>query len=148
MEKYRELNQPEFDFAGKSLETIWNRQIQEQSANWTEEALCLQWLCPKSCPDWDWWHGLHSYERNAWMADYRCGRDLVEQGLRMPSPMMFYAKREELWKETKAIAKSWSHDIRQAFKDGKSCPIKPAPMFTVALDMAIDLAGISAACLK
>ena len=142
------IEQAEFDFAGETLETVFNLRAQSEAKNWTEEALCLQWLCSQNSPDWDWWRGLKSYERNAWLADYRCGRELVEQGLRMPSPDLIIARHNERYAETVALAKSWASEVRQAFKDGTPCPIKPEPAFKLALDMAIDLAGIPAECIK
>lgn len=141
------LVQQELDLTGETLETFWNRRSQEEGANWTEEALCVQWLCPKSAPDWDWWHGLRRYEREAWLNDYRHGRFLVESGLPMPSATTVYAARQERWKQTKAVAESWSKDVRKAFKEGRPCPIVPTPPFELSLDMAIDLAGIPARCM-
>ncbi len=52
------------------------------------------------------------------------------------------------WEQVKAIAQDWSIDIRKAFRDRKPCPIIPAPGFEIALDMAIDLAGIPKECMK
>lgn len=142
------MNQLELDLDGNQLETIWNGRIQANAAQWTEEALCLQWLCPQSSPDWDWWRGLRQFERDAWLRDYRFGRDLVENGGRMPVAAVLYADRMAKWEQVKAIAQKWSIDIRKAFRDRKPCPIIPAPGFEIALDMAIDLAGIPKECMK
>lgn len=142
------MDQLELDLAGDKLETVWNRRIQENAAKWTEEALCLQWLCPQSSPDWDWWRGLRRFEREAWLQDYRYGRDQVEHGGRMPVAAVLAADRQAKWEQTKELAQHWANDIRKAFRDRKPCPIIPAPGFEIALDMAIDLAGIPKECLK
>lgn len=142
------LSQQELDLDGNQLETIWNGRIQANAAQWNEEALCLQWLCPQSSPDWDWWRGLRQFERDAWLRDYRFGRDLVENGGRMPVAAVLYADRMTKWEQVKAIAQNWSIDIRKAFRDRKPCPIIPAPGFEIALDMAFDLACIPKGCLK
>ena len=141
-------DQPELDLAGNNLETVWNRRIQEDAAKWTEEALCLQWLCPQSSPDWDWWRGLRQFERDAWLQDYRYGRDQVERGGRMPVAAVLAADRQAKWEQTQELAQHWANDIRKAFREGRPCPIIPAPGFEIALDMAIDLAGIPKECLK
>jgi len=140
--------QMELDLAGDRLETIWNGRIQEEAATWSEEALCLQWLCPQSSPDWDWWRGLMQFEREAWMQDYRYGRDQVEHGGRMPVAAVLAASRQANWAQTLELAQHWANDVRKAFRDGKQCPIVPAPGFEIALDMAIYLAGIPKECLK
>jgi len=113
-----ELVQQELDLTGETLETVWNTRSQEEAQNWTEEALCVQWLSPKSAPDWDWWRGLRRYEREAWLNDYRHGRFLVESGIPMPTATCVYAARQERWKQTTAIAESWSKDRhRAAYRD-------------------------------
>jgi len=58
------------------------------------------------------------------------------------------ADRQAKWEQTKELSQHWANDIRKAFRDGKPCPIIPAPGFEIALDMAIDLAGIPKECLK
>jgi hypothetical protein len=140
--------QQELDLAGDRLETIWNRRTQEEAANWTEEALCLQWLCPQSPPDWEWWRGLRQFERNTWLLDYRCGRDQVENGGRMPVAAVLAADRQVRWEQAKLLAQCWAEDIRQAFKERRPCPISPSFGFEVVLDMAIDIAGIPKECLQ
>jgi hypothetical protein len=142
------MAQLELDLAGEKLETVWNSRIQEEAAKWTEEALCLQWLCPRSTLDWDWWRGLRQFERDAWLQDYRHGRDHVEHGGRMPVAALLAASRHANWEQTMELAQHWANEIRKAFRDRRQCPIIPAPGFEIALDMAIDLAGIPKECLK
>ena len=136
---------PELDFSD-ARRLAFERE-QKEAQNWTEEALCLAWMFGRNPIDWEWWKNLKIYDREAWLTDYRFGREIVENGGRMPTFGQMLSSQEENWKQIKAIAQSWSIDIRAAFKDSRLCPIKPARGFEVALDMAIDLAGIPSKCL-
>ena len=142
--------QSTLDLDGVTVESYFNRLAHEEAKHWTEEALCVAWLSGRNAMDWEWWRGLKNYERANHLNDYQAGREAVECGRKMPTPGYLQAKREEEWRETQAIAKRWASEIREAFKDGRPCPFKVDRLsrFSVALDLAIDLAGIPPACLK
>jgi hypothetical protein len=135
------------DLEGNSIESRWNVLAQAEANNWTEEALCVQWISGRNAPDWEWWRGLPSYERRRWLCDYQFARSRVDAGLSMLPAITFTSQYENDWKQTKALAASWAPVIRAAFKDGQPCPIRTTGLFEAALDMAIDLARIPAACL-
>lgn len=66
----------------------------------------------------------------------------------MPAPAALFSARQAKWQQIQDLAQTWSNDIRKAFREGRPCPIIPAPGFEVALDLAIELAGIPKACLE
>jgi len=139
--------QLELDLAGERIETVWNRNMQEHSHEWSEEAFCVIWLSGGSAPDWDWWRGLQEYERRAWLQDYHLSKSLTPPGSPRPTPQLVFAERARRMDETKALATVWAKELRQAFKEGRTNPITPAPAFEHVLEMAIDIAGIPAHCL-
>ena len=139
--------QEELDLAGEQIETVWNRQMQADAGNWTEEALCLQWLCPGDAPDWAWWRCLRTFERESWLNEYRLCRFAVENGGKMPEASAIFRARDQRFQQMQELARVWAIEIREAFKAGRRMPIIPAHGFEVALDMAINMAQIPIACL-
>ena len=136
------------DLDGVTPESRWNLNQQAHADQWTEEALCLAWISGRNAMDWDWWRGLKSYERRQFLAYYQEGREGVERGRQMPVVGYYLARRDEGWTETVAMAKAWAPIIRRAFTERKPCPfMNMSQHYKVALDMAIDLAGIPEGCL-
>lgn len=138
------LEQMTLDLDGEQIETQWNLREQEEHAKNTEEARCLQWICEKDSPDWDWWKSLRQNERDRWIADYRLVREMVEAGHKMSSPRSYGPPRREVVNQWQAMAEAWAVQIRQAFLQRKPCPIIPAKGYETILEWAFQLAQIPA----
>lgn len=125
--------QTELDFANPLYP--WAENAEKEHANWTPEALCIVWACGGR-NNREWWNGLKTYER----AD-NFNRPMTPSGLVLMA-------EEEAYKSNKLIAESWAKEIREAFKAGRRCPIKPTPQFEFILDWAIAISMVPKGCLE
>ena len=137
--------QGELDLDGKTIESQWRRNEIAQAKDWTDEALCIQWVWPGS--DWsahkDWWDNLPSYERSHLLSVWRWEHDKNPPFRR--TYRQYMAGIETFHQQVEELAQVWARDIREAAKRGEPMPITPAANNAIAVcafDRACDLAGV------
>lgn len=137
-----ELSLPDPD----AVELHFRRLEQLAALEFSPENLCVAWACQGN-PDHDWWKGLPEYKRREWVNRYELERWRADTyGCAMRSPATVLAMENEAWQEHEQRAQAWAVEIREAFKAGKPCPIRPTFWHQHTLDRALDLAAIPAAC--
>lgn len=130
------------EYREEQLEAQWRRNAAEQAEHWTDERRAALWAFGS-----DDVGGLVEYQKRALVEQWRTERMLAgKHGRPMRSADTVRAGDAEEFAGEKAMALHWAARIRQAFADGKPCPIHPAPKFRHVLELAIEYAGIPAAC--
>lgn len=133
-----------------ALRDQWARNQAAQATFWGPDQYVILWVCQGTF-DREWWDGLHEYQRHTWRMRYEVARDRANtHGCRMIEPGYAVAMEEEEYRHSRQLAESWAVDLRQAFLEGKPCPIKPVPGLLGTewiLRWAFDLAAVPAASL-
>lgn len=138
-----DLEQGELDLDGVTLESQWRRNELAQAQDWSDEALCIQWVWPKT--NWrahkDWWDGLPSYERDSLLSSWRLEQTKHPSARR--TCLEIDIDCDAFSKHVDELASVWAVDIRQAAMQRKPIPIAPVGVLgKCAYEKACDLAGI------
>ncbi len=140
-----EYQQPLLDLDGFTLDSHWRLNELAQAADWTDEALCLQWIWPKS--NWRhhkaWFDALPGYERDSMLNMWR-------YEMSKPPAIRRTFKEIEIdldsfHQHVNELSEVWAVEIREAAKHRRPMPITPnpaSPLGMCAFDRAFDLAGV------
>ncbi len=140
--------QLDFVLPTKTAQEIqWERNEAAQRAFWTEERLAAQWAF-KTIHGIEILDSMPRYKRDHLVTLFRAEQQRVENtGMQMREYDSLMIDAEEHYQEGKKMAAAWAEEIRQAFKQGKPCPIRPTFWYEHVLEWAFQMACVPRECL-
>lgn len=104
------------------------------------------WWATRGGLDSGWWAGLPEYERRNWFMRYGDVVRHTADDRPLPTPRHVIEAEDESYQRNKEHAMLWAHQLEEAWKEGKPCPIRPTPEFRWLLDWAFRLAKVPTTC--